>query len=124
MEILVIMKHLGYKLTLLSAVLFLTACSSGVNFDPIIDGQKGMTYYSNLHECQNYAKQQTVTPTGAAIGAVTGGLIASGGNRKDIAKGAAAGAGAGAAVDVGSTISKQKDIIRQCLRGRGYNVLN
>ncbi len=118
------MKNQFQKLTLLSLVLFVTACSSGVNFDPIIDGQKGMTYYSNLEQCQNYAKQQTVTPTGLAVGAVAGGLLNSGGDRGDIARGAAIGAGTGAAVDVGATVARQKDMIRKCLRGRGYKVLN
>ncbi len=112
------------KLYFLSAILLVTACSSGVNYDPIVDGEKGMRYYSDLNVCQNYAKQQTVTPTGAFVGAATGALIKSGGDRSDIAQGAAIGAGTGAAVDVGATIARQKDIIRTCMRGRGYKVLN
>ncbi len=118
------MKKLFIKSISVSAILFLAACSSGVNYDPIIDGQKNMQYYSDLNVCQNYAEQQTMTPSGTFLGAAAGALINSGGDRTDIAQGAAIGAGTGAAVDVGATIARQKDIIRKCMRGRGYKVLN
>ncbi len=118
------MKNLFVKSAALSAVLVVAACSSGVNYDPIIDGKKGMTYYSDLSVCQEYAKQKTVTPTGAFLGAATGALVKSGGDRGDIAQGAAVGAGLGATGDVAATIARQKSMIRTCMRGRGYKVLD
>lgn len=118
------MKNLLVKSAFVSTALILGACSSGVNYDPIIDGKKGMTYYSDLSVCQDYAKQKTVTPTGAFLGAATGALVKSGGDRGDIAEGAAIGAGIGAGGDVAATIARQKSMIRTCMRGRGYKVLD
>lgn len=64
--------------------------------------------------------------TGAAGGALLGGAL--GAIVGDSSSAAAAGAGAGALLGgvsgVGSASAEQSRIVRNCLRGRGYRVLN
>ena len=82
-------------------------------------------YEDDLKECQEYAKQES--PVAAAtVGAVVGAvfltaLAAIGGGNRD----ASAGVGAllGGAGGANESAQQQKNIIRNCLSGRGYSVL-
>ena len=116
------------------AALFLAACAQ--SYEPMIDTKGGIDqakYQQDLSECRAYAEQ--VSPTehaatsggigvllGAALGAITGAITGSAG--EGAAVGAAVGGVGGAASGVGSGVSSQKQIINNCLRGRGYSVLN
>lgn len=106
------------------------AATSGANYRPILD-TKGVDfnrYESDLRECQGYATQTASAGESAAAGAVAGallgGLLAAaagkGYSRTNTAQvGAVTGAiGAGAEGE-----KNQRNIIRQCLAGRGYKVL-
>ena len=90
-------------------------------------------YQQDLSECRTYAEQ--VSPagkaaTGGGIGAVLGaalGAIAgafSGDAGTGAALGASVGAVGGTAEGAGQAAGDQKQIINNCLRGRGYSVLN
>ena len=109
----------------------LAACAS----DPIIDtrGVDAARYQSDLADCRQYADEVSVAgnaaggglfggaagaASGAAIGAVTGkpGMGAAVG---------AAGGGTSGAIGGGARGAGKKDkIVRNCLRGRGYSVLD
>ena len=88
-----------------------------------------MTLYErNLAECQQYAHQVDVANTTAANAAVGAGVLGAlaavlGGNRYDVGRWAAAGAITGGVNGAASGGQTQVNIIRNCMQGRGYNVL-
>ncbi|WKD48592.1 glycine zipper family protein [Microbulbifer spongiae] len=88
-------------------------------------------YQADLAECKGiaystYSDQGRRGLAGAAGGAVVGGAL--GAIVGDSSRSAAAGAGAGALVGglsgAGSAGAEANQIIKNCLRGRGYRVLN
>ena len=118
-------------LAVISMAAILTGCATtgtGSNFRPIVDN-KGVDlnrYEADLLECQEYAKK---TPNagksgagGAAVGAALGLALALIGGDKKLAS-AGAGAVVGGAVGASAGETSQRDIIRNCLTGRGYKVL-
>lgn len=106
------------------------AATSGANYRPIIDTRSVdfNRYESDLRECKSYATQTAgageTAAAGALAGAVLGGVLAAAAgknySRSSTARvGAVTGAvGAGARGE-----TDQRNIIRRCLAGRGYNVL-
>ena len=83
-------------------------------------------YQVDLAECQGYSEQidpATGVAKGAAGGAATGGAIGAitGG---DFAKGAGVGAVLGVAKSGVRAADDKEGVVKQCLRGRGYKVLN
>jgi hypothetical protein len=89
-------------------------------------------YQADLAECRAYAEQ--VSPVeeaagsavvgaalGAALGAITGAFTGSAGT--GAALGGALGGTTGAAGGAFSGAEGQRDVIRNCLSGRGYSVL-
>lgn len=111
---------------LFSAVIAVSGCAS---YRPVIDtkGVDMSRYEQDLAECQAYAQGENPAAQaaiGAGIGAALGAAIAAAaGSRYDRGASARVGAVSGAAAGTGSGIQSQMDIIRNCLRGRGYNVL-
>ncbi len=116
----------------------LAACS-GKTHRPIVDfkGSPGKTEYSyeqDLVECQQYAEAISSGESagkgafgGAALGGTISGVVgAITGNNvgTSIAAGAAAGGIGGGAAGAGSAARSQKQIINNCMRGRGYSVLH
>lgn len=102
----------------------LSACAG---YQPVVDmkGVDQAKYQQDLAECQSYAKEVNVTKQAAAGAVIGGGLQAAvsavlGGNAE---RSAAAGAILGAAGGAGEGAKGQTDVIRNCLRGRGYSVL-
>ncbi len=85
-------------------------------------------YYQDLHECRNYASQVNVgekVATKAATGAVVGGAIgAIIGDSGSAGRGAGVGGVLGAVKGVGQGHREKQQVVRNCLRGRGYHVLN
>ena len=111
------------------AVLTLGACTTT---DEIIIDRKGVNmtrYAADKAECESYAADVRTgekAARGGASGAVVGGAI--GGIAGDSSEAAARGAGVGAVAGVARGISEgERDevrVVKQCLRGRGYRVLN
>ncbi len=99
---------------------------------PIVD-MKGVNthqYEQDLAECATYADEVEVTrkalggaAAGAAVGAVLG-AIWDGHSGSDVGRGAASGAVLGGAGGVGSGLGERDQVVKNCLRGRGYHVLN
>ena len=122
------------KIWVLSTLLVMSGCISHPktqSTDGIIIDNKGVdmpTYYQDLHECRNFAAQINVggpvvekTITGALIGGAVGAITGDSGTAKR-----AAGAGGlfGAVKGSGQVSSEKQKILKNCLKGRGYRVLN
>lgn len=117
---------------ILAATLLLAACAhTGPAYRPIVDlaGKDPARYELDLRGCQQYAEQlagaASQAAIGAAVGAIAGAAITSllGGSRTQRNQNSALGAisgGTGAGVQ-GET--DQRNVIRRCLAGRGYSVL-
>ncbi len=103
-------------LAIIIVPLFITACTTT---DEIIIDEKGVNmsaYQQDLAECQRYTsgvKSGKKTAKGAASGSVIGGLI---GGITGGASGGAKGAREGEKIEV--------RVVKRCLSGRGYRVLN
>ena len=119
--------------TMLAALLVLAGCAS--HYQPIIDPQtsQGGNFDRDLEDCRGLAEQQDVgrevgtrTLVGGGVGAALGAIFgAFGGNA---GAGAALGAAVGGASGAGSgALQSQQErdrVVRNCMVGRGYRVLN
>ena len=85
-------------------------------------------YRYDMEDCQGYATQVPVAGKAAktaAGGAVLGGVLgAIVGNSSTAAKGAGVGAVTGAVKGTSSGYKERQRVVKNCLRGRGYRVLN
>jgi outer membrane lipoprotein SlyB len=97
----------------------------------IIIDTKGVdmnAYYDDLGDCEHYARHVDVsaeTTEGAVAGAVLGGVLgAVVGNHKTAERSAGAGAIVGGVKGNQRARHEQERIVRRCLSGRGYRVLN
>ncbi len=106
----------------------LAACTTT---DEIIIDKKGVNlaaYEQDLAECRVYSEEVQTgkkTAKGAASGAVVGGAIgAITGNSTTAARGAGVGAVSGGAKGASQGEREALQVVKQCLRGRGYRVLN
>lgn len=115
------------------AVALLAGCATrpgGINYAPLTDLKPGQneTYMADLQACQAYAAQKADAADGAATGAVVGAvalglmsvIIGGGGHGRWAAVGALSGAAEGAVVGE----EGQRNVIRRCMAGRGYSVLD
>lgn len=105
--------------------LLMAGCASSRG--PIIDTQGvDMTrYQEDLAECETYAAE--VNPAeGTARGAVAGGAVGAmtGAIGGDVGRGAGIGAVLGGAKSAQMGVRERDEVVKRCLRGRGYRVLN
>ena len=117
------------KIASVGVTCYLLAVISGCSAhpDPIID-QRGVNmqiYTADLEECESYAEPISVgkgaakgAAGGAAVGAATG--VISG----DIYSGAGYGAIFGATRYGNEADREKRTVVKRCLAGRGYRVLN
>ena len=97
---------------------------------PIVDmkGVDPVRYETDLSDCRQYSSQVELgqdTATGAVAGAVLGGVAGAVAQDSDTAKRAAGvGAVVGGAHGAMSGLEERDRVVRTCLRGRGYAVLN
>lgn len=109
--------------------LFVLIAPTGCAQQKVIVDTKGVNmqqYEQDLSECREYAKQvDSKVGAGAVVGAVIGGGI---GAVLDGSTGAAKGAGVGAitgtAKGASGTQQEKNKVVKNCMRGRGYKVLN
>ena len=106
-------------------VLVVAACASQP--DPIIDtrGVDLAAYRRDLTECRQYAGEVPMA-AGAARGAVAGGAYgaAVGSINGRAAEGAGTGAITGAAWSMLDADRQKQQVVKRCVAGRGYRVLN
>uniref|UniRef100_B1XTT2 Glycine zipper family protein n=1 Tax=Polynucleobacter necessarius subsp. necessarius (strain STIR1) TaxID=452638 RepID=B1XTT2_POLNS len=121
------------KLLVLSSIVVAIAVGcAGANVRPLVDMKSvnESAYEKDLSECQAYAQQQSgmgeKAAKGAGAGAVVGGLLGlvTGGNKTGIVQAAGAGAVIGAAGGAFTGDQAQEAVVKRCLSGRGYKVLN
>lgn len=115
-------------------VLFMVSCSSNKGIPGsggIIVDTKGVdlsTYDQDLAECREFADEVQVggkVLTGAVAGAVVGGAIgAVVGDSRTAQQVGGVGAIKGTVQGVGGGLSERRRVVKSCLRGRGYRVLN
>ena len=113
---------------MVAAAGLLSGCAS---YRPIVD-MRDVTdrgqYERDLADCQNYA--EPVSPgasagAGAVIGAILGAAVGAAVGNRDVALDAARfGAVEGAVAGGAGAAGTQVEIIRNCMSGRGYVVLN
>jgi outer membrane lipoprotein SlyB len=119
-------------ITLITAIAMAGCATTGANFAPIVDlrdNQPRDQYSTDLLACQQYAQQQAGAAdramAGAVAGAVFGALLAAAAGGS-YSRNASAGVGAvtGMAAGAGEGERDQRNVIKRCLAGRGYLVLN
>lgn len=106
--------------------LFTAGCAT---YTPMIDFSTSTAqpdrYQQDLSECQAYADRVSVgqgAVIGAAVGAVLGAAVYAAFGLH-AGNGAAFGAGVGALNGAGRAGMSQVDVVRRCMQGRGYTVL-
>lgn len=103
-----------------------TPGDSGVIVDT--QGVDMSTYNTDLAECEALAEQVPVserTATGAVVGAVVGGAIGAVlGDSRSAQRAAGAGAVSGTVDGANSGLSEEDQVLKRCMQGRGYRVLN
>ncbi len=124
------MKRLSIGLQALAfagLAVLLTACTT-TNEIIIDESRSNMANYDrDLAQCESYAEQVPVgekAARGAGSGAVVGGAIGGVSDRHDTGEGAAIGAITGGAAGINRGQQEKVQVVKRCLRGRGYAVLN
>jgi len=98
--------------------------------EPIVDmkGVDSARYQTDLAECRQYAEQVPVgadAATGVVAGGVLGGAVGAIAGNSDTAKrSAGVGAVLGGARGTAGALRERNQVVRNCLRNRGYSVLN
>ncbi len=119
------------RLLAAACVICLAGCASHNNPNAPIVEMRGVDPYQyeiDLADCGTYADEvRTAEKAGAGAvgGAVVGGAVgAIFGGADGAAEGAGAGAVVGGARGVGEGIRERSVVVKNCLRNRGYVVLN
>ena len=115
-------------------IFYLTNCATtgdGLPSTRVITDTQGVEiqkYNQDLYACRQYAAQVNVGSealaglvAGAIVGAAIGAAI---GNSDTAERGASIGAVSGVTEGASDALSEQDMVIKNCLIGRGYNVLN
>ena len=117
-------------LTVIPVVCLITACAnSGANYVPVIDGPVGPNYGADLAACQSLAASQAAidgsTAGDAAIGAGVAGAssVIINDNSDNLGEAMAVGALVGVTGNAIQKNQQKEAIVRNCMRGRGYNVV-
>ncbi|MGI9292070.1 MAG: glycine zipper family protein [Gammaproteobacteria bacterium] len=118
---------LSARNTSMLLLIILTGCSA--NSEPIIDtkGVNMTVYEEDLAECKTYADQVNVGEgmgKSAGVGAATGGAVGAIAKDGNIGRGAGIGAVLGASRGGVKASNDKQSVVKRCLRGRGYKVLN
>ncbi len=119
------------------AVMAVTLFSACATYSPVVDPHSVRSddkYYRDRAECRALADANTSAVKsagkdaliGGAVGTGTGALIGAiaGSAAKGLAYGAVIGGVAGAGKGLYESNKNYEQIYRNCMRGRGYNVLN
>lgn len=118
-------------LLLLFSLTLVVGCAGKHRNGGVIVDTKGVNmqqYHQDLEECHQYAHQVNTgekVAKGTVGGAVIGGALgAAVGNSNTAQRGAGTGAILGAADGLSHGEREKQQVVRNCLIGRGYRVLN
>ncbi|SRR6056297_2076008 len=116
-------------LILIGVCIFAVGCTTTRN---VIIDKKGVDmnrYRQDLAECKEYAQEvrrgemvARGAGSGAAVGAAVGAIV--GDNTESAVRGAGVGAVSGGARGMSAGEREEMRVIKRCLAGRGYRVLN
>ena len=118
--------------SILPVIALVAACAnSGAYYVPVIDGPPGPNQANDLAACQNLARTQPTldantagaAATGAGVAAASSAIFNGTGSGNNIGEAAAVGAIVGATGSAINNRQNQEVIVRNCMRGRGYNVI-
>ncbi len=122
------------RIVLVCSMVILASCAS---YSPVVDPQSVRNddkYYRDRAECRALADANTSKGKSVARDTVIGGAVGTGTRAligaiaasasKGLAYGAVIGGVAGATKGVYESNKNYETIYRNCMRGRGYNVLN
>lgn len=109
--------------------------ATSMGYSPIVDFPNGVTpeaqekFRTDARECRNYAEQRPSAAQGAMAGALAGAIIgalfgAVIGNSRTAGQGALIGGASAGGTGAMEAEGTQRQIIRRCLAGRGWNVLD
>lgn len=119
------MKYRGVVVVILFALAGCTTTDEIIIDEKSVDMTK---YRQDLADCRSYASQVKTgekTAKGAASGAVVGGLTgAIFGGASGAAQGAGVGAVGGGVKGADEGERTEVDVVKRCLAGRGYHILN
>lgn len=122
------MNRLSIRIVAAVCALALAGCANmGAKYVPLVDlqGRSQAQFDIDVAQCQDFAAKRINAEHFAIAGAIATGLLgaflAPRGFRNEVAGRAAV---LGAAGGAGEGIGTQQDIIRRCMAGRGYSVLN
>lgn len=113
------------KIFLIIGVALVAGCAA--HPDPIVD-MKGVNvaqYEEDLAQCKSYGDEVKVekgVAKGAATGAVVGAVVGAIGGNAD--RGAGYGGAYGGTKSGVSSQREKEQVVKRCMRGRGYKVLN
>lgn len=121
------MKGVMYSVILIS-ITVTAGCAGAHRSDPIIDpsGVDMGRYKNDLAQCEQISQQvEQKAGAGAAGGAIVGGLVGAVlGDSRTAGRSAGTGAILGGAKGVADTHQERGLVVKNCLRNRGYKVLN
>jgi hypothetical protein len=109
--------------------LLMACANTGAGYRPVVDGPVNASYESDLSQCQSLAASGATVDGNTAGSAVAGaGLGAASsviwnGNSSNLGEAAAVGALAGLTKDAFRKNAQREAIVKNCMRGRGYNVV-
>lgn len=123
------MKKLITSVVMATVLVAASGCATrGAGFVPLVDtkGRDPVQLSIDIQECQSYARQTADAASGAVMGAIAGALLGAALSHKQSYQSSAIsyGAGVGALSGAGSANESQETVIRRCLAGRSWNVLN
>ena len=119
----------GFCLSSVSGFFLITGCAStGAEYSPVIDGPTGPSYQADLQDCRQLAETRDYdngdVRSSAAVGAGVGSLIGLiDGGLTEVAAGAVIGGLVGGGGEALETRDDRKEIVKNCLSGRGHNVV-
>jgi len=118
------------RLTTITLLAVLATGCATQSFQPRIDHSTSRNtgnYHQDLAECQQIASNDHGgnTVSSAGIGALVGALIGAAlGDSRLAAQGAAVGAVSAGSSGLARSVGEENQMISNCMRGRGYSVLN
>ena len=119
-----------FKFVAIPVIFLAAACdNSGASYTPVIDGPVGPNYNADLSQCQALAASGATVDERTAGSVATGAAVAGASsviwndNSNNLGEAAAVGAVAGLTADLIQKNSDREAIVKNCMRGRGYNVV-
>ena len=121
------MKKLMLTLVVVGRFGLAGCAATGANYAPIADGPVSITYAADLETCQQLATKRGYmnddTKTNAMIGAGLGALAGLADDGGGALAGAVVGALAGGGAGMVETREQRRQIVIECMKGRGHRVV-